>query len=532
MIEPPPASAGQEKPPSMDMLVFFACMLVPVFVAWLAAVFTSMGSFSLEDVQLLQQVFSKWQACYQHIMSRIARDMNGTEATVLLVLAQIGVVALARYAYRGIRWLKQKRQRSLPIHNRLLFKLDNLRRFLWKSLIKFTITKARVSSRKRPISAEHIFQNEERHDFDAQDNPTSEAYYHHILCTYGSWIAILNPTSIVDSYTSAQDANNDLLRRRDWIEHFCQELIIIALAPHRKELRRYQRRVEKQKVLQTVSRQNQYDKDAAAVANADISSAFFASSSDALHLLFIGQEEDDSDYICSLQERLKSFRDTKIHEFVVTCKACGMSNIPNFCFDIEILIGSADVAPGSEKSGQSHLEQKLSSRLGRMTLDGGLGLFVICPPKCSSQTGNSSQQHNSQLEYPQLVTNLLHAAVLPHMMFRNSGAIVHLNDESSAIDASYSAAFNEGKSPIETRSRQALLGPILYHSTQAYLHQLIRSMFYEYHVHGIDCLTMLLTKPTRCRNWFGTNTKAVSTTKISKKFLHEMLIILGKEGEL
>jgi len=404
-------NAQEEKPPSMDMLMWFTCMLVPLFLAWAVAMLKP----------IIQDAQSLWK-------SSETNNWIDKHQSTIFILAHVGLIEILRQIWRLVGWLRHKRRSSLPIHNRLLFKLDNIRRYLWKRLIRFSLTKSRFSRRKRPVLAEHVFQDEERLQQDDNDHPSSEAYYHHILTTYGSWMTFVNP-SLNDKLTV----------------QWCQELVVLALSPHWKNLRRFKRRQAQRRLLRS-HQSNQPD-------------PFKCSQDQALHLRLLGPEAEE------IGNHLRAFRDTQIRDIMQACRASKVTPLPTVHMEIV-----------------NNVEYTLDSQqLGRMLLEGGLGLFVLCPPPASD---------DNALDYTRCMTQQLHSKILPHMMFRNSGAIMHLN-------------------VVEPKE-----SPIVCQAAQAFFNQLIRSMYYEYRVHGIDCFSV-----------------TPQPHQSAKKMLHKSLILLGKQAE-
>ena len=121
----------------------------------------------------------------------------------------------------------------------------------------------------------------------------------------------------------------------------------------------------------------------------------------------------------------------------------------------------------------SKFRATLDEKLGDLTSRGGVGVLIN-----SVGVANDLPQHVHEMD-PEDVRQMLYInndgtmlmmmAVVPHMMFRKSGAIITISSASCTHPA-------------------GLL--TVYSATKAFGHQLARSMYYEYKEHGIDSLSI------------------------------------------
>ena len=102
-------------------------------------------------------------------------------------------------------------------------------------------------------------------------------------------------------------------------------------------------------------------------------------------------------------------------------------------------------------------------------------------------SSNEAWQQVNLLLYIHNTTNMLHPAILPHMLFHNIGAILHLNrrwnatlcgkaDNGGRKNSTYNVNSATNVLPEHFRTAMAPMKQILFDSVQAFQNQLIRSI--------------------------------------------------------
>jgi len=162
----------------------------------------------------------------------------------------------------------------------------------------------------------------------------------------------------------------------------------------------------------------------------------------------------------------------------------------NFTYKVEYLrYPSSSESPSSEPfsfhtPSSTAFRAKLDAKLGQLLLDGGVALFVLCPPSdtmCSQKVLCDEFRCKHVLRYIHDTTVLLKQTMVPTLMFRNSGAIVQLG---LPLLPTASSSIDHDKMNV-----------CVYNAAQGYLTQLMRNMHYEYASYGIDCLSLTISSP-------------------------------------
>jgi len=230
---------------------------------------------------------------------------------------------------------------------------------------------------------------------------------------------------------------------------------------------------------------------------------------------------------------------------------------PYYCYEEAIAVMSSEVpCRATDFSPQNMLYNIIHTALGQIVVEGGVGLSVICPPsKASSSISMNSTSKSSRekmLQYVHDVTKLLHSTILPHMLFRNSGAILHLNSQCHSTNVNPSTTCFRSNDTTMHRSTnhvtqklnattdntaQGILDKtfieILYNSAQAYLNQLLRSIHYEYKTHGIDCLSVHYQEESLLlEGQTNDESKEKSCCPSPRDILHQSFMMIGKRAEV
>jgi len=412
-------------------------------------------------------IFYSWYSLLHRWYSSLAAE--GSPITV--ILAQFGVIAILLQIYFYVRFYKVSHQSAL----KCMFVFQNISSF---SAYLARKLKALVLPLKQSRSTQ------------TQQQVTKHEYCHHMLSSYGSWIIIANATFNVP-----------------WIVEFCNEIINIAFSPYRAQ------------------RQQQ--------SNTNLSSSRRRSvtSRTKLNIMLVGEQHKkkcDSgkngsskdtqrndirglvDIVTKrYREQLQLIRMTQNKEYQLDGEDEVMTieyvEYPCYCDETKESPSATKVAAPSRFYDTFH--NAMDTALGRIVLDGGLGLVVLCPPTMTSIAASSNEacsheswQQVKLLRYIHDTTKMLHSAILPHMLFRNSGAILHLNsrwsttlcgkaDNGGCKNTTNSVNSETNVLPEHFRSSIAMK-QILFNSVQAFQNQLIRSIHYEYKTQGIDCLSV------------------------------------------
>uniref|UniRef100_A0A7S2KZI6 Estradiol 17-beta-dehydrogenase 12 n=2 Tax=Leptocylindrus danicus TaxID=163516 RepID=A0A7S2KZI6_9STRA len=129
--------------------------------------------------------------------------------------------------------------------------------------------------------------------------------------------------------------------------------------------------------------------------------------------------------------------------------------------------GVADPAKVSE------FRAKLDAKLGELTSKGGVGILINSVGVANAVPTLVHEMDEEEVRQMLCINNdgtmLMTQAVLPHMMFRKTGAIITISSASCTHPA-------------------GLL--TVYSATKAFGHQLTRSMYYEFKEYGIDCISV------------------------------------------
>ncbi len=126
------------------------------------------------------------------------------------------------------------------------------------------------------------------------------------------------------------------------------------------------------------------------------------------------------------------------------------------------------------------------------------------------------------------------------MLFRNSGAVLHLNSQWEATNVNFSRNHDTQKSNATTDDDpnpdilDNTIIQILYNSAQAYFNQLIRSIHYEYKTHGIDCLSVHYQEESYALLEGQTNdeSRGENCCLSPRNILHQSLMMFGKRAEV
>jgi len=190
--------------------------------------------------------------------------------------------------------------------------------------------------------------------------------------------------------------------------------------------------------------------------------------------------------------------------------------------------GSTSTTFSRKANKMALFHSKMSTKLGSIVLDGGLGLFVQCPPTI---TTSNTWKDSQMLQYMHDITKLLHSTILPHMMFRNSGAVLHLNSVWVKSTKAEEEEFVADCQCKKKNTKATAIIRILYNSVQAFQNQLIRSIYYEYRTHGIDCLSMQYDMTCNDTERGETDSDEQRFEVSPREILHQSLLLFGKQAE-
>jgi len=116
---------------------------------------------------------------------------------------------------------------------------------------------------------------------------------------------------------------------------------------------------------------------------------------------------------------------------------------------------------------------KLDVKLGDLTSRGGVGVLINSVGVANVIPANVHEMNQEEIRQMMYINNdgtmLMMMAVVPHMMFRKTGAVISISSGSCTHPS-------------------GLLS--VYSATKAFGNQLTRSMYYEYKEHGIDFLSI------------------------------------------
>jgi len=364
-------------------------------------------------------------------------------------------------------------------------------------------------------------------------------YCHHILSSYRSWIIIANATFNVP-----------------WIVEFCSEIIIIAFSPYR---------AQQQQQSST---------------NLSFSRRRSATSRTKLNIMLVG-EQHKYVYDCTkngssedtplidirglanivtkrYREQLQLIRMTQKKEYQLDedDEVMRIDYVECPCYCNETKESSLTTKVAAPSTFYDTFHNAIDTALGRIVIDGRLGLVVLCPPTMTTsiaactnnECSNRAWQQVKLLHYIHDTTKMLHSAILPHMLFRNSGAILHLNsrwsttlcrkaDTGGCKNTTNNVNSEKNVLPEHFRSSIAMK-QILFNSVQAFQNQLIRSIHYECKTQGIDCLSVqyddIPIDMGECerRNNNGLSQDVESTRAVNPgDVLHQSIMVFGKRAE-
>jgi hypothetical protein len=379
---------------------------------------------------------------------------------------------------------------------------------------------------------------------------TDNENFHKILSSYGSWIVIINATF-----------------DPEFMLEFCQELIDIGLSPYRSPTKKasswsYSRTMTtswtKLNILligeadgkeDTLSYENGEDRSCRENGSKQMDRGIRVLTDRVTlycrqQLRLLRSEEGDIDSSAGEYDDEDIIR----IEYV---------SYPYYCYEEAIAVMSSEVpCRATDFSPQNMLYNIIHTALGQIVVEGGVGLSVICPPsKASSSISMNSTSKSSRekmLQYVHDVTKLLHSTILPHMLFRNSGAILHLNSQCHSTNVNPSTTCFRSNDTTMHRSTnhvtqklnattdntaQGILDKtfieILYNSAQAYLNQLLRSIHYEYKTHGIDCLSVHYQEESLLlEGQTNDESKEKSCCPSPRDILHQSFMMIGKRAEV
>ena len=148
----------------------------------------------------------------------------------------------------------------------------------------------------------------------------------------------------------------------------------------------------------------------------------------------------------------------------------------------------------------------VTAKLGGITKSGGIGILVHCfsSRQASIKKGNEYTPSYEQCGAEHFLS-ILHTS-LPYMIFRGTGAIINICQHCTPL-------LDDNNEQVSNEYTKARGG-----AECAFYNQLIRSLYFEYGEHGIDCLAVNLNNSKRHFN---------ATTIVQSS-----LQIVGEESEL
>ena len=146
------------------------------------------------------------------------------------------------------------------------------------------------------------------------------------------------------------------------------------------------------------------------------------------------------------------------------------SDLEKYGVEVEYIIHDYGVA---DPEVVSKFRATLDTKLGDLTSRGGVGVLINSVGVANDVPEMVHKMDKEDVRQMLYINNdgtmLMMQAVVPHMMFRKSGAIITISSASCTHPA-------------------GLL--TVYSATKAFGHQLARSMYYEYKEYGIDSLSI------------------------------------------
>lgn len=369
---------------------------------------------------------------------------------------------------------------------------------------------------------------------------TDNINFHQILSSYGSWIVIINATF-----------------DPDFMLEFCKELIDIGLSPYRSPTKKassssYSRTIGTSRTKLNIMLIGEADgkEETPSYEHEEDTSSKEKGSKEMDHGIRILTDKVTS--YCREQLRLlRSIEGNAVpsvgeydDEDIIRIEYV---SYPYYCYKEAITVMSSEIpCRSTDFSPQNMFQSIIHTALGQIVVEGGVGLSVICPPSKASTSSRSMSRSlakgtpHRMLQYVHEVTKLLHSTILPHMLFRNSGAVLHLNSQWESTNVNFSKNHNTQKSnaTMDDDTTPDILDntiiQILYKSAQAYLNQLIRSIHYEYKTHGIDCLSVHYQEESYLLLEGQTNdeSKGKSCFLSPRSILHQSLMMFGKRAEV
>jgi len=138
--------------------------------------------------------------------------------------------------------------------------------------------------------------------------------------------------------------------------------------------------------------------------------------------------------------------------------------------EVEYIIHDFSVA---DSKVVTEFRTKLDVKLGDLTSRGGVGVLINSVGIANVIPANVHEMNQEEIRQMMYINNdgtmLMMMAVVPHMMFRKTGAVISISSGSCTHPS-------------------GLLS--VYSATKAFGNQLTRSMYYEYKEHGIDFLSI------------------------------------------
>jgi len=172
----------------------------------------------------------------------------------------------------------------------------------------------------------------------------------------------------------------------------------------------------------------------------------------------------------------------------------------------------------------------LEPQLGRMTLDGGIGMLIFQYPSIPyilpATNHSSSNSSNSTVTRHEEYVHILRM-ILNHMIFRKSGAIVSIISSSVSEEAvNNNSNSNNHHTVRRQHTNHILQDPFIKTSidkaSEAFMIQLIRSLHYEYREYGIDCIVIHDSEEDTQKR----------KKEIMNRFIKMSLQLLGCEAEI